>query len=68
MYDVIKRMIIRAEENNDFDLADDAYEILSELARTFNAPSNWRDVGEELAEEFSNNNWVMDNCKLYEFE
>lgn len=68
MYDVIKRMIIRAEENNDFDLADDVYEILSELAGTFNAPSNWRDVGEELAEEFSNNNWVMDNCKLYEFE
>ena len=25
MYDVIKRMIIRAEENNDFDLADDDY-------------------------------------------
>lgn len=68
MYDVIKRMIIRAEENNDFDLADDAYEILSELAGTFNAPSNWRNIGEELAEEFGNNNWVMDNCKLYEFE
>lgn len=68
MYDVIKRMIIRAEENNDFDLADDAYEILSTLAGTFNAPSNWRDIGEELAEEFSCNNWIMDSCKLYEFE
>ena len=67
MYDVIKRMIIRAEENNDFDLADDVYEILSTLAVTFNAPSDWRDIGEELAEEYSNNNWIMDNCRLYEF-
>ena len=68
MYNVIKRMIIRAEKNNDFDLADDVYEILSALAVTFNAPSDWRDIGEELAEEYSNNNWIMDNCKLYEFE
>lgn len=68
MYNVIKKMIIRAKENNDFDLADDVYEILSTLAVTFNAPSDWRDIGEELAEEYSNNNWIMDNCKLYEFE
>ena len=68
MYNVIKKMIIRDKENNDFDLADDVYEILSTLAVTFNAPSDWRDIGEELAEEYSNNNWIMDNCKLYEFE
>ena len=68
MYNVIKKMIIRAKENNDFDLADDVYEILSTLAVTFNAPSDWRAIGEELAEEYSNNNWIMDNCKLYEFE
>ena len=68
MYNVIKKMIIRAKENNDFDLADDVYEILSTLAVTFNAASDWRDIGEELAEEYSNNNWIMDNCKLYEFE
>ena len=67
MYNVIKKMIIRAKENNDFDLADDVYEILSTLAVTFNAPSDWRDIGEELAEEYSDNDWIMDNCRLYEF-
>lgn len=67
MYDVIKRMIIRAKENNDFDLADDAYEILSTLAGTFNAPYDWIVLGEDLAKEFSGNNWIMDNCRLYEF-
>ena len=60
-------MIIRAVENNDFALADDAYNLLLELAGTFNAPSNWRDIGEELAEEYSDNDWIMDNCRLYEF-
>lgn len=29
---------------------------------------NWRDIGEELAEEYQGNDWVMDNCRLYEYE
>ena len=62
MYNVIKKMIIRAAENNDFALADDAYNLLLELAGTFNAPYD-----EDLAKEFSENNWIMDNCRLYEF-
>lgn len=35
---------------------------------TINCPSNWRDIGEELAEEYKGNDWVMENCKLYEYE
>ena len=67
MYNVIKKMIIRAAENNDFALADDAYNLLLELAGTFNAPYDWIVLGEDLAKEFSGNNWIRDNCRLYEF-
>lgn len=68
MKEIIKEMVINAEIHHDFELAESVYKLISKLAETFNAPSNWQDIGEELAEEFSCNNWIMDNCKLYEFE
>lgn len=68
MKENIKRMIKYAEQNNDYELADIIREILSELADTINCPSNWRNIGEELAEEYSDNDWVTDNCCLYDFK
>lgn len=68
MKEIIKEMVINAEIHHDFELAESVYKLISKLAETFNAPSNWQDIGEELAEEFSCNNWIMDSCKLYEFE
>lgn len=68
MKEIIKEMVINANNHHDFELAESVYKLLSELAGTFNAPSNWRDIGEELAEEFNGNDWIMDNCRLYEFE
>lgn len=68
MKENIKRMVKYAEQNNDYELADIIREILSELADTINCPSNWRNIGEELAEEYSDNDWVTDNCYLYDFK
>lgn len=68
MKENIKRMIEYAERNNDYELADIIREIVFELADTINCPSNWRNIGEELAEEYVNNDWIMDNCNLYDFK
>jgi hypothetical protein len=67
MKESIERMIIHAEQNNDYELADIIRQILFELADTINCPSNWRSIGEEFAEKYSNNDWIMDNCNLYEY-
>ena len=68
MKENIKRMIEYAEETNNYELADIIREILFELADTINCPSDWRSIGEELAEEYGNNDWIMDNCNLYDFK
>lgn len=68
MKENIKRMIEYAERNNDYELADIIREIVFELDDTINCPSDWRSIGGELAEEYSDNDWVMDNCNLYDFK
>lgn len=45
-----------------------AKNLIDEMAVTINCPCNWRDIGEELAEEYRDDDWVMDNCRLYEYE
>lgn len=42
-----------------------AREIIDEMATTINCPSNWRDIGEELAEEYKDNDWVFDGLELW---
>lgn len=67
MKETIERLIIYAEKQNDYELADIVSEILFEFEDTINCPSNWRSIGEELAKKYHNNDWVMDNCNLYDF-
>lgn len=75
MKNIVKDIIETAQEctnNGEIDtgykLAEIAENLISKMARTINCPSNWRDIGEELAEEYQDNNWIMENCKLYEYE
>ena len=73
MEETIRRMIKDAKIHHDYELAEHIYNILISLTVTFNAPSNWRDIGERLANEIiaeegiCNNNWIYENCRLYEF-
>lgn len=60
-------MINRASEAEDYELADFVYSILQNFAMTINCPSDWRNLGSEMAERYKEDSWVMDNCKLYEF-
>lgn len=68
----IKHLIGIAEKINDVDtqseLLDEVSNIISELASTINCPSNWRSIGEELAEEYVDNRLVYESLKLWEYE
>ena len=75
MKNIVKSIIETAQECKDggnydaaFSLADIAKNLIDEMAGTINCPSNWRDIGEELAEEYQSDDWGMENCKLYEYE
>lgn len=68
MENIIMDMIGAAYRHNDREMATHAYNIMCKFANTVNCPSNWRSIGEKMAEHFKNNSWVMENCNLYEFQ
>ena len=69
---IIKRLIRLAETTEDFDTRDailkETRDIINEFATTFNCPSNWRDIGGELAEEYKDNNDIYEALHLWEYE
>lgn len=67
MENIIRDMIWAAWRHKDYEMATQAYELMSEFARTYNCPSDWRDIGENMAAEFQGYDWIEENCKLYEF-
>ena len=68
---IIKRLIRIAETTEDFDTRDsllkETRDIINELATTYNCPSNWRDIAEELAEEYKDNHDIFEALRLYEY-
>ena len=76
MENIIKQMIEKAiyyKENLKF--IDEAYELLrfvrnliEQMALTINCPSNWRNIGTELAEEYKDNTWIFDELELWNYE
>jgi len=76
MKDIIKEMVEKAiwyKENLNF--IDEAYDLLRfvnrlicQLAITINCPSDWRDIGYELAEEYKDNSWVYEELDLWNYE
>lgn len=67
MEKIIREMIENANNHHDSEMADVVYKLLSQFASTFNCPSNWRDLGEQMAKEYAGNDWVIENCKLWDF-
>lgn len=75
MKNIVKSIIKTAQECKDagdydiaFKLAEIVEDLIYKMEITINCPSNWRDIGEELAEEYHGDDWIMENCKLYEYE
>ena len=65
MKGIIRNILDKAYEEKDLDLANIANDLMEKLANTFNRPSNWRNVLEELYEEYKDNEWIIE--AVYEF-
>lgn len=72
MKNTIKRLISIAENIDDVDTQWELFKeietILGKFASTMNAPSNWRNMGEELVEEYKDNKLVYDSLELWDYE
>ena len=66
MKEIIKYLLNRAIDERDLELAETASDLMGELAGTYNCPSNWRNILEELYEEYKGNDWAMES--VYEFQ
>ena len=65
MKSIIKRMLNKAYSEEDLELAELANDLMCKLADTCNCPSDWRNITEELFEEYRNNEWLIN--AVYEF-
>lgn len=66
MKEIIKYLLNRAIDERDLELAETASDLMGELAGTYNCPSNWRNILEELYEEYKGNEWAMES--VFEFQ
>ena len=67
MEQTIRNMINQAETEENYSLIEYARQIVDELATTINAPSNWRSIGEKLADEYDSDSWVYENMELWNY-
>ena len=67
MEQTIRNMINQAETEENYSLIEYARQIVDELATTINVPSNWRNIGEKLAEEYDSDSWVYENMELWNY-
>lgn len=68
MFEIICDMIELAAESKDYEMADKISDLISEFARTINCPSNWRDIGERLANKYRENADIYDSFNLIDYE
>ena len=68
MEQTIRLMIEQAETEENYSLIGYVKQLIDEFATTINCPSNWRDIGEEIAEEYKDNSWVYDELELWNYE
>lgn len=76
MENIIREMIEKAIYYNEtIKCTDEAYDLIrftrdliDKFAETINCPSNWRSIGEELADEYKDNSWVYDELELWNYK
>ena len=66
MKEIIRNILDRAIDEKDFELAVTASDLMGELSSTYNCPSNWRSILDELYAEYKENEWAMES--VYEFQ
>ena len=65
-------LITIAEQTENIDIANailkDVAYLIYTFADTINCPCNWRDIAEELAEEYKDNTYIYEALQLWEYE
>lgn len=75
MENIIREMIEKAIYYKDIiGSIDEAYDLIrfvrnliDKFTDTINCPSNWKNIGEGLSEEYKDNVWVFDELKLWNY-
>lgn len=71
MKETIKNLINIAERAEDMEtqlrILDEVQSLIYRLATTINCPSNWRDIAEELAEEYVDNDFIYEALQLWNY-
>ena len=68
MEQTIKLMIEQAETEENYSLIGYVKQLIDKFSETVNCPSNWRDIGEKLAEEYDCSSWVYEELELWNYE
>ena len=68
MEQIIIDMIEQASETSNYQLIRYVSDLISEFATTINCPSNWRNIGETLAETYGEESWVYEELELWNYE
>ncbi len=67
MEQIIRNMINQATTEENYSLIEYTRQLINRFAITINCPSNWRDIGEKLAEEFDSDSWEYENLELWNY-
>lgn len=71
MKETIKNLISIAEQTENIDtqyaILEEVKNLIYKLATTYNCPSNWRSIAEELAEEYKDNNFIYETLQLWDY-
>ena len=71
MKQTIKNLINIAEKteniNIQYEILEEVKKLIYEFATTYNCPSNWRNIAEELAEEYNGNHYIYEALQLWDY-
>lgn len=66
MKEIIKQMLFMAYDEKNRDLANVASDLMYKLSTTYNCPSEWKSILEELYNEYKDNEWIVN--AVFEFQ
>lgn len=67
MKQAIRELLIKANEEQDLELATIASDILYALTYKYDCPTDWNSIREELYVEFKDCEWIMDSVCEFKF-
>lgn len=66
MEKIIEQILFMAYDEKNRDLANVASDLMFELSNTYNCPSDWKAIPEELYQKYKDNEWIVN--AVFEFQ